>query len=72
MWNDRWFRSVIAELERMRDEVNAEINRLTRERDEARLRATTAEAKLRGEPKPTPKIETRELLRGNYGEDVTQ
>jgi hypothetical protein len=69
MLTERWFREAIRALERMRDEVNAEITRLTGERDAERLRADLAEMKLQGQA-PVPKIESRGLLRGCYGEEI--
>jgi hypothetical protein len=55
---ERWFREAIRALEHIRDEVDSEIARLTRERDAERLRADEAE----------PQVETHGMLRGVYGE----
>jgi hypothetical protein len=68
MLTERWFREAISSLQRMRDEVNAEITRLTEERDAERLRADLAEMKLQGQAAPVPNVETRGVLRGVYGE----
>jgi hypothetical protein len=70
MLTERWFREAIRALERIRDEVDKEIARLTRERDTERLRADEAEAKLQVKAAPLPKIESRGCLRGLYGEEA--
>jgi hypothetical protein len=60
MLTERWFREAIRALERIRDEVDNEITRLTRERDAERLCADEAE----------PQVQTRGMLRGLYGEEA--